>query len=165
MQSDLSLTFRSQIVGGLGVGVSFQVPVMLIQATTKEADVPLTTATLLCMCTSNVTSLLRITDPSKVIQTLGGAFGVSAAQTAFQNILVKRLAVTAAGLDPAIVLHAGATEIRKSIPAEYVEGVLKAYVSGFRGCLIVAIAFGGAAFFAAFGFRFTTIKKTTALEG
>ncbi|KNG52495.1 major facilitator superfamily transporter [Stemphylium lycopersici] len=146
IDSSTGIWIGYQIVGGLGVGVSFQVPVMLIQATTKEADVPLTTATLL------------------FIQTLGGAFGVSAAQTAFQNILVKRLAITAAGLDPAIVLHAGATEIRKSIPAEYVEAVLKAYVSGFRGCLIVAIAFGGAAFFAAFGFRFTTIKKTAALE-
>jgi MFS family permease len=37
-----------QILCGIGVGVSFQVPVMLIQATTKEVDVPLATATLLC---------------------------------------------------------------------------------------------------------------------
>jgi len=37
-----------QILCGIGVGVSFQVPVMLIQATTKDADVPLATATLLC---------------------------------------------------------------------------------------------------------------------
>jgi hypothetical protein len=99
-----------------------------------------------------------------VIQTLGGAFGVSAAQTAFQNILLKRLAVTAAGLNPAVVLEAGASEIRGRIPAEYIQGVLEAYVSGFRGTIIVAIAFSGAAFLAGFGFRFTNIKKTTALE-
>ncbi|XP_014553133.1 hypothetical protein COCVIDRAFT_108412 [Bipolaris victoriae FI3] len=135
-----------QILAGLGVGISFQVPVMLIQASTKEADVPLTTATLL------------------FIQTMGGAFGVSAAQTAFSNILLKRLAVTAAGLNPSLVLEAGASEIRDRIPAQYIEGVLKAYVSGFRGPMIVAIAFSGAAFLAGFGFRFTTIKKTTALE-
>lgn len=95
---------------------------------------------------------------------MGGAFGVSAAQTAFSNILLKRLAVTAAGLNPSLVLEAGASEIRDRIPAQYIEGVLKAYVSGFRGPMIVAIAFSGAAFLAGFGFRFTTIKKTTALE-
>ncbi|USP81914.1 hypothetical protein yc1106_09188 [Curvularia clavata] len=135
-----------QILAGLGVGVSFQVPVMLIQATTKEDDVPLTTATLL------------------FIQTLGGAFGISAAQTAFQNILLKRLAVTAAGLNPALVLQAGASEIRSSFPAQYIEGVLEAYVSGFRATMIVTIAFSAAAFLAGFGFRFTTIKRTTELE-
>jgi hypothetical protein len=44
------------------------------------------------------------------------------------------------------------------------QGVLEAYVSGFRECLIVGIAFGGAAFLAAFGFRFTNIKRTAAAE-
>ncbi|CAN9316387.1 unnamed protein product [Alternaria alternata] len=135
-----------QILCGIGVGVSFQVPVMLIQATTKDADVPLATATLL------------------FIQTLGGAFGVSSAQAAFQNTLLKQLAITAPGLNPQIVLDAGASELKRVIPEQFLQGVLEAYVSGFRECLIVGIAFGGAAFLAAFGFRFTNIKRTAAAE-
>ncbi|KAI4937496.1 uncharacterized protein J4E92_002227 [Alternaria infectoria] len=135
-----------QILCGIGIGVSFQVPVMLIQATTKEVDVPLATATLL------------------FIQTLGGAFGVSSAQAAFQNTLLKQLPITAPGLDPQIVLDAGASELKTLIPAQFLEGVLEAYVAGFRECLIVGIAFGGAAFLAAFGFRYTNIKRTAALE-
>lgn len=37
-----------QIIGGVGIGLSFQVPIMLTQATTCEADVPLATAIILC---------------------------------------------------------------------------------------------------------------------
>jgi hypothetical protein len=135
-----------QILGGIGIGVSFQVPIMLTQATTAEADVPVATATLL------------------FIQTLGGAFSVSTAQAAFQNILLKRLPITAPGLDPFIVLNAGASELKVVVPPAFLQGVLEAYVSGFRACLIVAIAFGGAAFISAFGFRFTSIRKTTLVE-
>jgi hypothetical protein len=135
-----------QILGGIGIGISFQVPIMLTQATTAEADVPVATATLL------------------FIQTLGGAFSVSMAQAAFQNILLKRLAITAPGLDPSIVLNAGSSELKAVVPAEFLQGVLEAYVSGFRGCLIVAIVFGGAAFVGAFGFRMTSIRNTTIVE-
>jgi hypothetical protein len=114
---------------------------MLTQATTAEADVPVATATLL------------------FIQTLGVAFSVSMTQAAFQNILHKRLAITAPGLDPSIVLNAGASKLKAVVPPEFLQGVWEAYVSGFRGCLIVAIAFGGAAFISAFGFRRTSIKR------
>ena len=99
-----------------------------------------------------------------VIQTLGGAFGVSSAQAAFQNTLLKQLAITAPGLNPQIVLDAGASELKRVIPEQFLQGVLEAYVSGFRECLIVGIAFGGAAFLAAFGFRLTNIKRTAAAE-
>jgi hypothetical protein len=99
-----------------------------------------------------------------VIQTLGGAFGVSSAQAAFQNALLKQLSITAPGLDPQIVLDAGASELKSVVPEQFLEGVLKAYVYGFRECLIVGIVFAGAAFLAAFGFRYTNIKRTAALE-
>jgi hypothetical protein len=100
-----------------------------------------------------------------VIQTLGGAFGVSTAQAAFQNILLKQLAITAPHLDPSLVLNAGASDIRNIVPSDSLHGVLEAYVAGFRGCLIVAIAFGGAAFVSAFGFRFKSIRETSLAEG
>jgi hypothetical protein len=90
---------------------------------------------------------------------------VSTAQAAFQNILLKQLAITAPNLDPSLVLNAGASDLRSFIPSESLHGVLEAYVAGFRGCLIVAIAFGGAAFISAFGFRFTSIRKTIIAEG
>jgi hypothetical protein len=146
MDSSAGVWIGYQILGGIGIGISFQVPIMLTQATTVEADVPVATATLL------------------FIQTLGGAFSVSIAQAVFQNILLKRLPITAPGLDPAIVLNAGASELQAVVPPQFLRGVLKAYVSGFRGCLIVAIVFGGAAFISAFGFRFTTVRKTALAE-
>jgi hypothetical protein len=105
-------------------------------------------------------STLTLLTNNVVIQTLGGAFGVSSAQAAFQNTLLKQLPITAPGLNPQIVLDAGASELKRVIPEQF----LQAYVSGFRECLIVGIAFGGAAFLAAFGFRFTNIKRTAAAE-
>ena len=63
-----------------------------------------------------------------------------------------------------MVLEAGASEIRNRFPAQYIQGVLEAYVSGFKATMIVTIAFSGAAFLAGFGFRFATIKRTTELE-
>jgi len=45
------------------------------------------------------------------------------------------------------------------------DGVLKAYVAGFRETLIVAIAFGAAAFISAFGFRIQNLRQTRIAEG
>jgi MFS transporter, DHA2 family, glioxin efflux transporter len=120
---------------------------MLTQATTRESDVPLATATLL------------------FIQTLGGAFGVSAAQAAFQNTLLTRLPITAPSVDPFTILNAGATELRSVVAPEALTGVLEAYVDAFRETLVVAIAFGGAAFLSAFGFRWKTIDEIRKVEG
>ncbi|KAI0387779.1 major facilitator superfamily transporter [Hypomontagnella monticulosa] len=129
-----------QIVGGIGIGLSFQVPIMLTQATTKESDIPQATATVL------------------FIQTMGGAFSVSAAQAAFQNTLLKQLPITAPGVDPFAILNAGATDLARVVSAELLPGVLEAYVAGFRAAIIVAIAFGGAATVGSLGFRMASVR-------
>ncbi|CAA9959571.1 hypothetical protein PTMSG1_02988 [Pyrenophora teres f. maculata] len=96
---------------------------------------------------------------------LTSAFGIAGAQTAFQNILAKRLRINAHNLDPEIVLRAGASELRKIVPARFLAVVLKSYIEGFRGTMIVAIALAGAAFIASFGIRMTDMKRTAVLEG
>ena len=101
---------------------------------------------------------------SAVVQALGGAFGVPAAQAAFQNTLLKQLSVTAPQVDRFTILNAGATGLKNIVPAESMEGVLEAYVAGFRETLILAIAFGGAAFITAFSFRSTSIQKIRLAE-
>lgn len=44
-------------------------------------------------------------------------------------------------------------------------GVLEAYIAGFRETLIVGIAFAGAAVIASAGFRLMSIKETRRIEG
>ncbi|KAE8853187.1 hypothetical protein PTNB73_02494 [Pyrenophora teres f. teres] len=87
------------------------------------------------------------------------------AQPAFQNILAKQLRINAHNLDPEIVLRAGASELRKIVPARFLAVVLKSYIEGFRGTMIVAIVLAGAAFIASFGIRMTDMKRTAVLEG
>ncbi len=135
-----------QILGGLGVGLSFQIPVMLVQSTTREKFIPQATANLL------------------FLQTTAGAFGVSAAQAAFQNKLLQQLPVWAPEVNPFAILHAGATDITKLVPPDSVQGVLQAYVEGFRETLIVAIALSGASVISTLGFRMTTISKIRTIE-
>ncbi len=51
-----------QILGGIGVGLSFQVPIMVTQATTREQDVPLATAILLCKCRNDWVARKQLSD-------------------------------------------------------------------------------------------------------
>jgi hypothetical protein len=60
-----------QVLAGIGIGLSFSVPMMAGQALAKDEDIPTTTALLM------------------FFQTMGGALGVSAAQAAFTNELVR----------------------------------------------------------------------------
>jgi hypothetical protein len=75
---------------------------------------------------------------------IGGAFFLSAAQSAFNNTMISTLAFTAPGVDPAIVLATGATQIRSAFTAAEVPGIVAAYMAGLK--VVFAIAAG------AFGF-------------
>lgn len=99
-----------------------------------------------------------------VIQTIGGALGVSAAQAAFQNKLLSALRQDVPSLDPFIVLNSGATNLRELVGPSNLSGVLQAYIAGFRETLIVAIALAGVALFVALGFRHTTVSAIRAKE-
>jgi hypothetical protein len=80
----------------------------------------------------------------KVFQTIGGAFFVAAAQSAFVNTLLNTLPSVAPDVDPAVVIVTGATEIRDAFSDDQVPGILVAYMAGIK--LAFAIAIGGAGF-------------------
>lgn len=73
-------------------------------------------------------------------QTIGGAFFVSAGQTAFTNILLKRVQIYVPGIDPQRILAVGAGQIREAFAADVAEGVISAYMDGLRGAFAIAIA-------------------------
>ncbi|KAF8173806.1 major facilitator superfamily protein [Mycena galopus ATCC 62051] len=106
-----------QIIYGLGVGFGMQQPVMAAQTVLSLQDIP------------TGTSLIMF------FQTLGGALFVSVAQNVFTNKLKDGLASQVPGLNPAIVLSAGATSLRDAVDAQYLPAVISAYndalVSGF----------------------------------
>lgn len=114
-----------QILAGLAWGAAFQVPIIIGQATAPPEDL------------SSITAIILF------FQTVGGAFFVSAAQSAFVNQLLKS---APANIDPAKIIGTGATMIRHVFPADQVEGVVIAYMAGIKTALIIAVAGAGGAF-------------------
>lgn len=116
-----------QVLAGIGWGIGFQVPIIVGQAAAKSDDLASVTATIL------------------FFQTVGGAFFVSAAQSAFLNRLITTIASSAPNVNPAMVVGTGATEIRTVFPPEDVPGILIAYMAGIKVALGISIGGAGIA--------------------
>jgi hypothetical protein len=80
-----------------------------------------------------------------VFQTVGGAFLLSAAQSAFVNVMVKVLRHSAPDIDPSLVIITGATELRDVFTPEQLTGVLIAYMRGIKIAFAIALAGTGMA--------------------
>ncbi|KAI1244292.1 hypothetical protein MGN70_014162 [Eutypa lata] len=112
-----------QIVGGIGYGLGFQVPLMVVQGRAKPQDLAAVTAMVLFS------------------SYLGGSFFVVAAQASFINRLLFLLPKMAPGVDPTKVVGTGATLLRTTFDPAHLPGILRAYMSGLR--VTFAIAVGG----------------------
>lgn len=114
-----------QALTGLGMGLAFQVPIIVAQATVQPSDL------------ASVTAMVLFT------QTIGGAFFVSAGEVAFANVLVAKLPFRAPGIDPSSVVSAGVTQIRSLFDAASVPGIILAYMDGLKITYAIAIAAAG----------------------
>ncbi|KAK3207478.1 hypothetical protein GRF29_103g1161474 [Pseudopithomyces chartarum] len=110
-----------QILLGLGFGVGFQVPIIIVQANAKPTDLASTTAIIL------------------FFETVGGAFLVAAAQSGFVNQLLQNLARTAPSVNPALVVATGATDLHKVFSGDELSGILVAYMAGIKVAFAVTI--------------------------
>ncbi|KAK3685144.1 major facilitator superfamily domain-containing protein [Podospora appendiculata] len=115
-----------QILAGLAWGAGFQVPIIIAQATAAPEDL------------SSVTAIVLF------FQTVGGAFFVSAAQSAFVNKMLSTVVISAPGINPLKVLATGATQIRNVFTPEDIPGVLIAYMAGIK--VAFALSIGGIGF-------------------
>ncbi|CAM1507662.1 Fc.00g073030.m01.CDS01 [Cosmosporella sp. VM-42] len=79
-----------------------------------------------------------------VFQMIGGAFLLSAAQSAFNNTIIGTAASTAPGIDPALLLTTGAPQIRTAFTSAQVPGVIAAYMAGIK--VVFAITIGASGF-------------------
>lgn len=129
-----------QALVGIGLGLIFQIPVIVNQSVVKPQD------------------LSTITAMTLFFQTIGGAFFISAGQAGFSNKLLSRLPVVAPGIDPVLVVMTGATELRKVFTAEQLSGILVAYMDGLRVSFAIAIACACLTFVLAFAPRWENLK-------
>lgn len=117
-----------QALTGMSVGFTMQIPMMANQAAVSPDE---------------ISSISAIT---LFFQILGGAYFISAAQSAFSNKLISRLAATAPDLDPHVVLKVGATDLRKVFPASQIPGILAAYMDGLKVAYALVVALVGISF-------------------
>jgi hypothetical protein len=75
-----------------------------------------------------------------VFVTIGGAFFLSAAQSAFNNQLIKSLGKLLPDIDPVAVLSVGATQIRQVFTAEQIPLVIESYVVGLKAVWAISTA-------------------------
>ncbi|KAM5347630.1 hypothetical protein ACJ41O_007454 [Fusarium nematophilum] len=135
-----------QVLGGLGWGLSLQIPIIIGQATSTPETL------------SSVTAIILF------FQTIGGAFFVSAGQSAFVNIMLDVLATDAPGVNPLQLLATGATEVRATFPADQLNGILRAYMSGIKGAFAVGIGGVGLAFVVSFLQRWDRLSREALKE-
>ncbi|KAJ9626359.1 hypothetical protein H2203_003991 [Taxawa tesnikishii (nom. ined.)] len=116
-----------QALAGIGLGLTFQIPIIVGQGTAKPEDV------------SSVTAIILF------FQCISGAVFIAVAQALFTNRLLKTVAANTPGVSPAEVVMTGATELRKVFSAEQLPGILKSYMAGLRDAYALSIALGGVA--------------------
>ncbi|KAJ7205769.1 DHA14-like major facilitator [Mycena pura] len=135
--SSLTSCILYQIVCGVGVGLGTQQPLFAVQA---PKDVPVGTAVVV------------------FAQTMGGALFVSVAQSVFTNKLVAGLAARVPGVDPIIVLDAGATSLTDAVPPQILPDVLRAYNDAIVSTFRVSIAMAALSGFGALVVEWRSIK-------
>lgn len=116
-----------QIIGGIGTGLSIQIPIIVGQAVVPASDV------------SSVSALALF------FQSLAAAVFISVSQSLFANRLIEAVKQNVQGLDPAIVVGTGATDLRRVIPAAQLAGAIESYMAGLQDAFTLAIALGGVA--------------------
>ncbi|RDL38614.1 uncharacterized protein BP5553_02954 [Venustampulla echinocandica] len=120
-----------QALAGVGLGLCFNVYIIIAQNIVKLNEVATATAILL------------------FFQSLGGALVVSAAQALFQNELINTLPITNPTLNAASIFSIGASEIQKSLSKEELPGINASYMKGLHMAFALACPTASAATFVA----------------
>ncbi|KAH8835028.1 major facilitator superfamily domain-containing protein [Flagelloscypha sp. PMI_526] len=116
-----------QILGGVGWGFAFQVPIIIAPSGANPEDI------------STIISMIAF------FQCIGGTILLSAAQSAFGNKLISTLQTSAPEINPALVIATGATELRAVFSADQVVHILAAYMAGIKAVFAISIAATGLA--------------------
>lgn len=84
-----------------------------------------------------------------------------AAQSAFDNQMAVALSTYSPGIDPAVVIATGATQLRDVFTAEQVPGIVMAYMKGLKATFLLSIIAGGVAFVVSLSNRWQKLVPET----
>jgi hypothetical protein len=97
-------------------------------------------------------------------QLFGAALFLSFGELIFTNGLTSALATYEPSLDPNVVINAGAAAIRDVVPADQLEGVLKAYAVGVDHVFYLATGAGAACLIFCWGMGWKKVTKAVPKE-
>ncbi|CAG8952776.1 hypothetical protein HYFRA_00009021 [Hymenoscyphus fraxineus] len=147
VDSDHSVWIGYQALAGIGLGLCFNVYIIIVQNIVEPDEVATATAILLCM-SFNLSSIYPpqlYTDIQAVFQSLGGALVVSAAQSLFQNELLNSLAITSPNINPATIFAIGASDLQSTFSKEELRGINASYTKALHMAFTMAIPMSGVA--------------------
>jgi hypothetical protein len=132
-----------QVLYGFSLGLGMQQAQLAAQTVLKRVDVPTGMALVVFM------------------QTLGGAVFLSVGQNVLTSHLVggiSRLLVD--GLDPAVIVNTGATDLRDLVPAEQLPAVLEVYSEALRRVFLISTGLASVTILGALGLEWKSVKKS-----
>ncbi|KAK3901108.1 major facilitator superfamily domain-containing protein [Staphylotrichum tortipilum] len=148
LDSPLRIWFGYQVIVGLGIGVGFQVGVLVVQNSVSHEWIPQATA---CV---------------QFFQSMGGAIFIAVAQAVFQNGMTSGIERNVPGVPPQIFINSGASQIPQVLEqlnaTQYTTQVLTAYLDGLRQSYFITVGCSAAAFVAACGLSWKKIQKQKA---
>ena len=136
-----------QIIAGIGLGMGFQIPIIVAQASVALEDLPTVTAVVL------------------FYQTIGGALFVSAGETAFENKLISSLATNAPSIASSTIIQTGASDLHNVFQGSVLNGILHSYVDGLRVAFAIGVALSGASIFPALFSPWKKIDASRLMKG
>ncbi|KAH7069958.1 major facilitator superfamily domain-containing protein [Paraphoma chrysanthemicola] len=114
-----------QVFYGASIGAGFQMGITIAQANATMEDM------------SSVTAIVLF------FQTIGGAFSVAAAQSAFVNRMLSEVSRRAPDIAPGLVIGTGATQIRRVFTVDQVPNIVLAYMAGIKVTFALVVALTG----------------------
>ena len=129
-----------QILFGLGLGASMQIPGMAAQTVLSSADIPVGASLMF------------------FAQWLGGAIFVSVGQNVLSNKLVEGFAGIGI-FNGAELLSYGATNLRNAVPAQYLHQVLEIYNGALSKVFVVALAMACLSFIPSLTMEWKSVRK------
>lgn len=130
-----------QVIYGIGSGFGFQQSTIAAQTVLEANDIPIGVS--ICM----------------FVQLFGGSLFVSVGQNVFSNHLVSNIvAAHIPGLDPAIIVKTGATELRNLVAKQYLPVLLEAYNSAVVKSFQVGLIMSCMATLGMLGMQWRSVK-------
>lgn len=129
-----------QAMAGIGIGLIFQIPVIVGQSSVGPSDL------------SSVSAMILF------FQTVGGAIWISSGQAGWANKMLKEVAKRVPDVSPGLVVATGATELRKVFTPEQLPGILDSYMQGIKVPFAIGIACACVTVVLSFAPRWENIK-------